>query len=77
MPIKKKGVAQEVTHEPSFNQVRKALKTALYSPDPWARAESAAKLEAWELPVTPAALSIAVRRLAAEAEVIPLTLADA
>jgi hypothetical protein len=64
-----------VTHEPSFNQVRRALKAALYSSDPWERAESAAKLEAWELPVTPAALSIAVRRLAVEAE-IPLTLAD-
>ncbi len=73
MPIKRKEL-RAVTHEPSFNQVRRALKAALYSSDPWERAESAAKLEAWELPVAPAALSIAVRRLAVESE-IPLALA--
>jgi hypothetical protein len=76
MPIKRKEL-QAVTHEPSLNQVRKALKAALYSPDPWEQAEGAAKLESWDLPISPVALPIAVRRLAVEAEIIPLTLAGA
>ena len=62
-------------HEPSVNRVRKALRAALYSPDPWVRAEAAARLEAWELPIAPAALSIAVRRVM-ESEAIPLALSE-
>lgn len=67
---------KKVTHEPSVNQVRKALKAALYSPDPWVRAEGAARLEAWDLPIAPAALQIAVRRVMQEQD-IPLTLSEA
>lgn len=59
-----------MTHEPSVNQVRKVLKAALYSPDPWERAEAAAKLEWWELPVAPAALSIATRRQMQASEIV-------
>jgi hypothetical protein len=74
MPSKKKEL-QAVSHEPSVNQVRRALKAALYSSDPWQRAEGAAKLESWDLPITPAALPMAARRVAIETEIIPLTLA--
>lgn len=70
MPNKQKGDLK-VTTEPSYEQVRRAVKTALYSPDPWKRAQAAAKLELWDLPIAPSALSIAVRR-----EAIPLTLED-
>jgi hypothetical protein len=61
--------------EPTFDQVRRAVKTALYSRDPFIRAEAAAKLELWGLPATPAALPMVARQIASENE-IPLTLDD-
>lgn len=49
---------------PSFADVRKAVRAALYSPDPMERSEAAADLILWGLPVDPGAVILAAERLA-------------
>jgi hypothetical protein len=48
---------------PSFEAVRNTVRAALYSCDPLERAEAAADLILWDLPLDPGAVVIAAERL--------------
>jgi hypothetical protein len=55
--------------EPTYNQVLRAVRTALRDRDPLERATAAARLQAWDLPVAPGALQITARRINEAAEI--------
>jgi len=60
--------ARSVAHTgPSFETVRNAVRMALYSPDPLERAEAAADLTMWGLPIAPDAVVIAAERFMSRA----------
>lgn len=48
---------------PSFETVRNTVRAALYSSDPLERAEAAADLTLWGLPVDPGAVVMAAERI--------------
>jgi hypothetical protein len=52
---------------PSFEDVRNTVRAAIYASDPLERAEAAADLTLWGLPVDPGAVIIAAERLTANA----------
>jgi hypothetical protein len=52
---------------PSFETVRNTVRAAIYASDPLERAEAAADLTLWGLPVDPGAVVIAAERLTASA----------
>jgi hypothetical protein len=54
---------------PRYETVRQAVRIALYSPDPLKRAEAAASLTLWNLPVAPDAVVIHAERIAAKSAV--------
>ena len=50
------------TDEPTYEQVKTALRKALYSRDPIDRADATTQLAWWGLPASPDALSLAAER---------------
>jgi len=58
---------RQLNHQPkSLDEVRTAIRRALYGRSPMVRAEAEAQLIGWGLPAEPSALVIAARRDQAE-----------
>jgi hypothetical protein len=54
------------TDEPTYEEVKIALRKALYSRDPIDRADATTQLAWWGLPANPDALSLAAERMYSE-----------
>jgi hypothetical protein len=57
-----RAVLRPAVVAPSHEDVVEAVRAAIHNPDPLLRAEAAARLMRWDLPVSPHAIVVAARR---------------